>query len=155
MIDSRRWAEYSSVVKARRLFSVANPGPLGITWPSISPAAGGGVPISSVSLTLVSEYQSVAKRRLRALTAGPCTRATSSTHSRPALWFAGLLYPGSIRFCEPVNATVPSTIRILRWLRRSGRRHSPLSGWIGQHRMPLDPGPVQPCLELLVPGDAA
>ena len=42
-------------------------------------------------------------------------------------------------FCDPMNATSPSTTTSLRWLRRSGRRQRPLSGWIGIiwcHSMP-------------------
>ena len=34
-------------------------------------------------------------------------------------------------FCEPPKAQSPSTTRILRWLRRSGRRNSPCSSRIG------------------------
>ena len=36
-----------------------------------------------------------------------------------------------MKFCEPVNATSPSTTTSLRWLRRSGRCHLPLNGCTG------------------------
>ena len=79
-------------MKARRLFSVTNPGPLGITW-ALTPCRPrvAGVCTSAASFSPVSEYQSVANNRFSAFTVGPSTRVTSSTHSRPAAWFFGLL----------------------------------------------------------------
>ena len=49
-----------------------------------------------------------------------------------------------MRFCEPMNATSPSTTRILRWLRRSGRWYLALQRHDRQHQVPLDRGACQP-----------
>ncbi len=120
-------------MNARRLFSVEKPGPLGITWQVRDPAGAtrSHGTTSSRTISSVSLYQSVANTALSAETAGPVSRAVSSTHSRPSRWFFSLLYPGSTRFWDPMKADLPSTTRIFRWLRRSGRRNCPLKGWTG------------------------
>ena len=85
------------LLKSRRLFSVANPGPLGTTWqPTASTASGRAGPsttgstIVGVRSSPVSLNQSVAKTTFSCRTTGPSRRIISSTHSRPSSWFLGL-----------------------------------------------------------------
>ncbi len=123
-------------MNSRRLFSVAKPGPLGRTWHAtcsgvVSTWGSAGGLSSSFRISLVSLYQSVPNTTLSSGTTGPWIRTLSSTYFRPSLMFFATPYVVSIMFCEPMNAVVLSTTRILRWLRRSGRRTLPRSGAIG------------------------
>ena len=97
-------------------------------------------------------YQSLANTASSAATVVPVTRAIRSTHLRPIFWYFGLPYDASTRFCEPQKAIWSSTTRILRWLRRSGRRHCPWSGRTGIIRYHSMPWLVQNSSIALWPG---
>jgi hypothetical protein len=85
------------LVNRRRLFSLTKPGPLGTTWsptPVVAPGrseADGGTSVTRLRRSSpVSVSQSVANTTLSSWTAGPSTRAISSTQARPSFWLAGL-----------------------------------------------------------------
>ena len=142
----RSCAAYISARKSLRLFSLTYPGPLGTTWQSRS----------CCRRLLAERHQIVARRRLAGLEV-PVGRedGLEARHDRTldlgdellplqaAPDVAALVVAAVDDVLRPMKPTSPSTTRILRWLRRSGRWYLPRNGCTGsmscQHAHAVEP----------------
>ena len=100
----------------------------------------------------VSVYQSFANTARSEVTVGPSMRATSSTHSRPAAWFFGLVVARLDQVLRSHEGHPAVDDQDLAVVAQVGTLELTLERPDREHRSPVDAGAVQPLSKSAYPG---